>query len=162
MSYFLFGAISTASSLQDEDNLAWRVAVAAMSARLFILLGPNLHQRPVLDVLESRGVVRKGYMPLLLTSSPLCDTSEELLADYQAAEDTPQSARSTFGRVTEWVRDVLRIPEVSGICLLTSDGFDTSFDEVEVPVDQLTDTVMARIEQEGDVPALCVHLVPSA
>ncbi len=159
MSYFLFGAITTDSSLRDDNELAWRVAVAAASERLFILLGPNLHQKPVLDVLESRGLVGSGYMPLLLTRSPLRETSEELLADYHPTESHPQSARSTFVHVSEWVRYVLLIPEVRGICLFTSDGFDDCFDEFETSVDQLTDTMMSRIEKEGDVPSLCVHII---
>ena len=163
MSYFLFGALTTDSSLRDESELAWRVAAAATAARLFILLGPNAHPPPIWDMLRSRGLIENSHLPLLLTWSPLCNTSEELLADYQyqVAQGLPPTARDTFNRVSEWIRHVFRITEIRGIRLLMTDSCDDSFDEFQVTVDQLTDTVIAKLEEDGDIPSLSIQIMPS-
>ena len=163
MSYFLFGSLTTDSSPQNDDDLAWRVAAAATSARLYVLLGPNVHQPPVRDMLRSKDLFDDDHLSLLLTHSPLCDTSEELLGDYEyeMAKDLPPSARDTFNRVSEWIRHVFRIAEIRGIRLLMTEGFDDSFDEVQISVDQLTDTVMAKIEEEGEIPSLSIQIMPS-
>jgi hypothetical protein len=160
MSYFLFGSLTTEPSQKESDDLAWRLADAASSLRLFVLLGPNIHQHVVLDILRTRGLLTDKHLPLLLTRSPLCDTSEELLADYIAAEDEPGSVISSLNRVSDWLRAVLLIPSVCEVHLLISDGFDDAFTELEAGTDQLAAVVMARVQEEGDVPSLSIRLVP--
>jgi hypothetical protein len=162
MSYFLFGSLTTDPSQMKDNDLAWRIADAASASRLFVLLGPNVHQRVVLDILRARSLLADGHLPLVLTRSPLCDTSEELLADYIASEDEPGSAGNSLNRVGEWLQAVLKVPGIREVHLLTSDGFDDVFTELQARADQLADVVMARIQEEGDVPSLSIRLVPPA
>lgn len=162
MSYFLFGAITIEPSQEKDGDLVWRIADAAASSRLYLLLGPNVHQKVVLDMLRSQGLVDEGHLPLLLTWSAICNTSEELLADYEATEGELRSTRKNLNRVSEWLQAVLKIPGVLGIHLLASDGFNDEFAELQIPADQLADVVMARIKEEGDVPSLSIRVVPSA
>ena len=110
-------------------------------------------------MLHARGFADNKYLPLLLTGSPLCNTSHELLADYWGAQDRPQSAKSNLGRVREWCRNVLQIPCVGGIHLFTVDGYDIDFEELRVSIDQLADAMMTEIEEEGDIPSLYMQLL---
>lgn len=161
MSYFLYGSLFVGDSAEVGDALVWQVVKSANAFGLFVLLGPNMRQAPVLDVLRSQGALGEGCVPLLLTASPMCDTSEELLGDYQAVGEGPRGTRKALKRVGEWLRDALQLPSVRGIRLFTSDGFDDRFTELQVLPDEFADAVMAMIEEQEDVPSLCIRVLPA-
>jgi hypothetical protein len=161
MSYFLYGALDIDSDSVDVTDLAWRVSAVASASRLFVLLGSNVHQKPVLDVLQARGLLGHGYIPFFLSASPICDTSEELFAKDVASTEGPKAVGGGVGGVSDWLCGIAGLRAIRAVHVFTADGFDDKFDEVRVSARQFFALVIARIEADGELPSLCVRIFPT-
>ena len=158
MSYFLFGAVRIdPECVSDLCQLSRAVARAALARDLFVLAGPNITQRDITRVLHDRGLNTPGCMPFVLTSSPVHDTSEDLLSPLESGTSDIDYLHPRLMRVAAWITLVLAIPGVSGLELLTSEGYDTSYAELRVPPGRFAEELVHRVRAEYDVPSLHFH-----
>lgn len=158
MSYFLFGTVRLAEAAGELDELGWQMVGAGSEVRLFVLVGPNVVQPPVRDILGEHNLLGDQDVPFMVTSSPLRDTSDELISPYQVAGGDLRLVRDSLVRVGKWLERVSSHRGVRGIQLFTSEGYDTSFAESESSPADLADQIMERLEGEGGVPSLWIHV----
>lgn len=159
MSYFLFGVVRLAGLTEGElDEFGWRMVGAGSELRLFVLVGPNVTQPPVRDILREFDQLGGDHVPFMLTTSPLRDTSHELISPNQVAGGDLRVVRDSLGRVGTWLERVSGLAGVRGIQLFTSEGYDTSFAESESSPAGLAEQVMERLEGKWDLPSLRIHV----
>lgn len=161
MSYFLFGVVRLVGPAEGEfDEFGWQMVGAGSEVRLFVLVGPNVMQPPVRDILREQDLLGPHDIPFMVTTSPLRETSHELISPNHVAGGDLRGVRDSLGRVGKWIDRVAKLRGVRGIQLFTSEGYDTSFDECESTPADLANVILERLEGEGDVPSLRIHVTP--
>lgn len=159
MSYFLFGALTLESSIKENGELAWKVAECAISSRLFILMGPNLHQNSVLEMLRAHGLLTEFHLPFLLTGAPQLNTSEELLGNFHLSPDNSESIENSLNRMKQWVKKIASIQGIKGLNIFLVDGSDTDFENLHVSSKQLSELIISKIRMDGEIPSLRIQVV---
>jgi hypothetical protein len=159
MSYFLFGVVRFVDKADEElDEFSWQIVGAGSDLRVFVLVGPNVMQPPVRDILRERDLLGADCLAFMVTGSPLRDTSHELISPCREDGGDLIDIRESLGRVGTWLERLSRFQGVLGIQLFTSEGYDTNFAECESSPAGIVDEIMRRLEGEGDVPSLRIHV----
>lgn len=158
MSYFLFGAIEfVAVGEVNQDEAAWRACEVGVEVRLSALLGPNVRQGSVRDVLIAQALTGGEHLPFLLTASPFRDTSEELLLPNGWPNDSDGLLR-LMGRVERWIGALLEVNGVERVVLFICEGYDDEFVELDSCVSEFADRVLAQIDDPAWLPSVRVSV----
>ena len=161
MSYFAFGEIVLRAGISDTwlVDLSFELEVHSLRERIFIQLGPGIKQKLVFDILnEQRWPSKEKTLPFLFTSSPLADTSHELIA---LPDMVPQNhaewtdvLEKNLGKIAKVLSVALSLKEVELITLIFSEGYDTTYDFAEAHIDAMPKTVIRKCGADYEVPSL--------
>ena len=161
MSHFVFGSIQRSELGEPgdaHDEFAWQLVRTAFDAHVFALVGANVTQRPVLDVLREHGLLGHNDVPFLLTASPARDTSDELISPYQESEPDSHGILESLRHIGDWLGRISGLPTVGSIHLFTSEGYDVVFAESSSPPSSIAKLLMHRIEDAGEVPSMWIRV----
>lgn len=157
MSYFVFGIMNFTKQLEEEgeNNLAFQVAERASATRLHVQLGYNIWHTEVWEVLgvEPRAVRGVG-LPFLLTDSPILDTSEELVSPWYVdvagwGEWSP--FRGSLERIGKFFLSLSKVSEIKDLVVYFGQGVDTSYEDIQVKVEQFTEVAFAFFRKAEDI-----------
>jgi len=153
MSYFSFGSIKCSAD-SNFDIIAWHVLKNGMMHKINLLFQHNIHQRDVVEMLDEQ--IGKSDVDLffMLTSSPIHDTSEELISPPYFGEQNLESVKRNLIRIAELINDIMHNNAVLSVVLCFTLGYDIAFQTRDIRVDQLVDVMRNDIIKEYDIPSI--------
>jgi hypothetical protein len=136
MSSFAFGALTFLRRLDDTElrQVAWELCRCGFGNDVWLFVGGNIPQPLVFEMLgRSPQDETNGDLAYLLTSGPLADTSDGLLAPgetYNLPDDVPIApiVRGKLERIQTFINSARDIVHVESLCLYLSEGYSPSFE----------------------------------
>jgi len=149
MSYFVFGLVD------GRANDVFELADASAQAEGVSLKVRDQMRQPILaEMLGDYSPL--SSLPFLLTQSQAEDTSDSLISPYAAGFAASAKALDAIGR---WLVALLQSSRVDGVRLWMTEGFDSSFEHLELHASCFAAEIERRVAAEGEVPSLCVSVV---
>jgi hypothetical protein len=154
MSYFLFGTAVAAKGCAPSV-VEVRLREAANQAGVFVTTSelPSV----VRQMLDSRPA--SDGVAYMLTAEPNQDVSEELLDPFTRLGEEAAIDGDKLDAIVAWVRAVCSSPEIAYLDLWMTEGYDDTFEEIEVDAGSLKGELERRVRQFGDIPSLRVSMV---
>jgi hypothetical protein len=152
MSYFLCGKIVLKEALSDD--MAFRLAGKACENRLGIQLGHNIVQPVVHEIINDHCEDNRGFdISFLFTASPISDVSDELI-DIEDPSVGVEGVRDALARLYSF----FLFEEINSITLFFSEGYDVSYQQLEVPLDSFANQCLLIFEESEEVVSLQVEI----
>lgn len=157
MSCFVFGALRPTASTAEA---AWAATRAAVDEGVGLLMGCNVHQPPVLQVLQERNLTASGALVFLVTDSPISDNTEELVSPFRELGDIREIVGPGVARIGRWLERIRPVAR-GEIHVFLMEGYDDGVEEIGLSAPAFAETITARIAERGDLPSLWVRIEPS-
>lgn len=151
MSYFSFGYVSLARQ-SGMDEAAWELVRSAQQAKLYVACGANIVQRPVREMLATRVEAAEYGISFFVTGGPLQDTSDSLISPYAVGHGSDGVLRGVR-RIESWFRLFANVLQPKRIRLLMTEGYDDSFQHIQLGSLSLAAALEAAIRRDDDVPS---------
>lgn len=159
MSYLTFGEFVFRERLDSAhlQALSWRLLKYGVDRDVCLLLGCNIPQRIVFEML---GVQKSdpftAALPFLATASPLDDTSDALLSPYTRVGPSGTDVHG-IGRVLQHFQEVFAAALGEGvvrtITFFITEGFDTDFTPVFTGVGEFQRIAADMLRDNGTWPS---------
>jgi hypothetical protein len=158
MSYFVFGQIRYSDDFAEGALVksAWHVVKCGYDVGLYMSLGYNIIQRDVREMVPETCGVGGVRIPFLLLSTPLENTSENLVSPFDLS---PEDILRNLHLVERWVSGVRNDVGVQGITLILTEGYDDQFEKVSVQTEDMPSLIASKIDEAGEVPSLIVEVL---
>ncbi|WHI46256.1 hypothetical protein [Microbulbifer sp. VAAF005] len=156
MSYFSFGEIFFDSPEHDVISVSFELVQLALSSNLYVLLGCNIPQKVVFEMLDKERQLFNDSMPFLLTATPLSDVSDELISPYALVEDDDSCQSSSLfsgiNKIRSFLEGVIKVAEVEAVDIYFSEGYAEEFNVQSGKPDEVYQYLSGECEKNGDMP----------
>ncbi len=139
MSHFLFGTIISESDWDSEkgDADSRRILQLALSIDINSFLGYAIPQDVVWRMLDNPRRINGSRLPFLLSTSPIRDTSDEMINPLQDLDNGLETVASYLRRVQSWVESILSIDHIHTVEMRMTEGYDSAPALMEVDLKSL-------------------------
>ena len=163
MSFVAFGLILHRANIneQEREDLAWSVFKKGVNNHVYVMLDNNIYFTDLGEMLSLHGIIKKPnikYLRYLLTSSPMENTSEELVGPIYDDDGLVQRVATNFRKVSNWINSVINHENVEKVYLYVVEGFDISFEEIKTDRDGIYEGLLSQIGFYGDIPSLVMEI----
>lgn len=155
MSYFIFGCVQTVSGDTEKMSIAGVLRALASDNGFHIFIDKEIPQEIVVRMIRDQTVQSTPIREFMITPRLNADTSDEMISPFKCSG---VQIAETLVLLEEWAKEVLRVRPSVMISLFFTEGYDTSFISLDVPVIGWGSQLTELIEQEGDMPSVRIEL----
>jgi hypothetical protein len=121
--------------------LSFSVSERALQSKFALQLGCNIVQSMILQILgEHIGIGDEFRLPFLLTSSPIDNTSEDVLCYWaDSPEEAEGKIRANVAKISSFLKMIKDIQSLSAVEFFITEGYDISYRAEQISLDRLAD-----------------------
>jgi hypothetical protein len=141
-----------------RDDICFTVLEAGVGVSLHVQMGLNITERESIFRILGQSLDRldPDRVPFLLTDSPLSFDLNDLLPPREGEDDLRRNA----WRFQRFIERLSGIPELRGVDLYVSDGYEEDYEEFAVPAVDLASMLQQLLYVDGGgVPAIKLAVV---
>lgn len=157
MSHFIIGRIQTSSD-STSPRIAQQVSHLGGDLGFTVRLLAEIDAQLQFEIFAAAGLSLGEADICFDIVSSLSGTADELISPYVLFEGWPLSVKDNLEAIIKLASDCLSEPEVIGISIVFSEGFDTDYEAFQVVIEEAVDFLIGKFSSAGEIPSLLISI----